>query len=74
MTVPPPETLAAAFDLAVRAIKLDVTNEPGHRDVSRSRTHQQPIRKQYQARSIAEKSIVTTREQPQMNVSDLHKQ
>mgnify|MGYP003444680209 CR=1 FL=1 len=74
MTVPPPETLAAAFDLAVRAITLDVTDKPERRDVSRSRTDQQPTRKQYQARSIAETSTVTTEDQHQINVSDLHKQ
>ena len=74
LTVPPPETLTSAFDLAARAITLDGTDTSERRDVSCSRTNQQATKKQYQARSIVEKSIATTEVQPQINVSDLHKQ
>jgi len=74
MTVPPPETLTAAFHLAARAITLDFTDTSERQDVRCSRSNQQMTGKQYQARSIAEKSTATTEVQPQINVSDIHKQ
>ena len=51
MTVPPPETLASAFDLAVRAITLDDSDRSEQHDATRE--GQPARRRRYQARVIA---------------------
>ena len=72
MTVPPPETLAIAFDLAVRALTLDDTDQSEYRDRSRTTREYPAARREYQARAITEKAT-TVNEEPhrQEIVSDL---
>lgn len=71
LTVPQPKTLTAAFNLTGRAIILDVTENPERRGISRSRTDQQTMRKQYQAQSVAKKLNATTADPHQMNNKQL---
>ena len=75
MTVPPPETLASAFDLAVRAITLDDTDKCEHRDTSRTTREYQAASRQYQARVITEKATTANAEPHRQEfASDLKKQ